>query len=588
MAKLIHSEKLEYVKKNSSLYDSNASGMKYKGDALNGVIFTDDGYIIAKGHPYYIGNSAPGTGTAGITINNGQITVIDNNGNQIGQATTLPVYNASDGLKLESGTVKHSTSRGTTSFNGISLSNYNINTSTISLDSYGHATGYNAPSGDGVQLDRITDAIMEASKTYYLLGGENSTANSTYYNPLKSAQLSVKLDANSNATLYVGTTNTAANKVITAGDIGNLTGAMRYKGATNSSNSGWSTNGNGPASHKVGDVWYVAAAGTYAGHVCEVGDMLICKTDSVANATAGVAADWTAVQNNWTASVPTTVPTIGTSDTTLATIGGVTIKAKVAADNNTWRQIFVGSDTAAKLESDSTGTNALPLKFVDGTNITATWNATNKTLQFDYTGTPTDSTYTLITATSNNTNSENTTDSANTTTYLNLLESVSGAAKTVADSIQITGSGDTTVKSKNGIITINSTHTDPTYSFSSLEFSGNGLSTAKSYVPGKNAASTGTNITKLVAGSNVSFGYTDNNKITISSANTWRDIQYYAIASSAQDGTIDNYYTTNSMTPADAGTRPLKFSSNFTFDSSNELDLVWAEVSSAGTVTYSV
>ena len=33
------------------------------------------------------------------------------------------------------------------------------------------------------------------------------------------------------------------------------------------------------ADYKVGQVWHVAAAGTYAGQVCEIGDLIICLTD---------------------------------------------------------------------------------------------------------------------------------------------------------------------------------------------------------------------------------------------------------------------------------------------------------------------
>jgi hypothetical protein len=49
-----------------------------------------------------------------------------------------------------------------------------------------------------------------------------------------------------------------------------------------------------PASHNVGDTYVVSTAGTYAGQVCEVGDMIICKKAG----TTAANADWTIVQAN--------------------------------------------------------------------------------------------------------------------------------------------------------------------------------------------------------------------------------------------------------------------------------------------------
>jgi hypothetical protein len=51
--------------------------------------------------------------------------------------------------------------------------------------------------------------------------------------------------------------------------------AMIFKGVVNA-------NGNLPATHKQGWTYRVATAGTYAGKVCEVGDIIICVTDGTA------------------------------------------------------------------------------------------------------------------------------------------------------------------------------------------------------------------------------------------------------------------------------------------------------------------
>ena len=63
--------------------------------------------------------------------------------------------------------------------------------------------------------------------------------------------------------------------------------AMVFKGVVNA-------NGNLPATHKQGWTYRVATAGTYAGKVCEVGDIIICVTDG----TAANNDHWAVIQNN--------------------------------------------------------------------------------------------------------------------------------------------------------------------------------------------------------------------------------------------------------------------------------------------------
>lgn len=63
--------------------------------------------------------------------------------------------------------------------------------------------------------------------------------------------------------------------------------AMVFKGVVNA-------NGDLPATHKQGWTYRVATAGTYAGKVCEVGDMIVCVTDG----TAANNDHWAVIQNN--------------------------------------------------------------------------------------------------------------------------------------------------------------------------------------------------------------------------------------------------------------------------------------------------
>lgn len=67
--------------------------------------------------------------------------------------------------------------------------------------------------------------------------------------------------------------------------------AMRFKGTIGSSGA---TVSSLPAAHKAGDTYKVSTAGTYAGKVCEIGDMILCIKDGSTSSDA----DWTVVQNN--------------------------------------------------------------------------------------------------------------------------------------------------------------------------------------------------------------------------------------------------------------------------------------------------
>ena len=66
--------------------------------------------------------------------------------------------------------------------------------------------------------------------------------------------------------------------------------AMRFKGTIGTGGTVTAL----PASHKRGDTYKVATAGTYAGQKCEVGDMVICTADG----TSAKDSDWSVVQTN--------------------------------------------------------------------------------------------------------------------------------------------------------------------------------------------------------------------------------------------------------------------------------------------------
>lgn len=72
--------------------------------------------------------------------------------------------------------------------------------------------------------------------------------------------------------------------------VGNIGESMHYKGAVDSEH------GLPISGYKAGDTYKVAAAGTYAGQLCEVGDMIIASKDYVESTASN--ADWNVIQTN--------------------------------------------------------------------------------------------------------------------------------------------------------------------------------------------------------------------------------------------------------------------------------------------------
>lgn len=110
----------------------------------------------------------------------------------------------------------------------------------------------------------------------------------------------------------------ATPKSYVDGLIAGVADAMLFKGTLGTAADGGTVMAL-PANHKVGWTYKVVTAGTYAGIVCEVGDMIACiKTRTTANN-----ADWTVFQGNIDGAV--TGPTSST-DAHVVTFNGATGK----------------------------------------------------------------------------------------------------------------------------------------------------------------------------------------------------------------------------------------------------------------------
>lgn len=109
-----------------------------------------------------------------------------------------------------------------------------------------------------------------------------------------------------------------ANKSYVDGLMAEVADAMVFKGTIGTKASG-ATVTSLPSTHTVGWTYKVVTAGTYAGNVCEVGDMIVC----INTATTASNADWTVYQANIDGAV--TGPASST-DAHIATFNGTTGK----------------------------------------------------------------------------------------------------------------------------------------------------------------------------------------------------------------------------------------------------------------------
>lgn len=156
-------------------------------------------------------------------------------------------------------------------------------------------------------VDTNTTYSLSGSDATVKLTGSDSEVTSFTVNNVAHANTATKADqaisdenGKNIANTYVTNTNAAAvylsqkdaiNTYATKTDVASLTSALVYKGTVNA------THALPTKDVKVGDVYVVAAAGTYAGQMCENGDMIIASS---------VTPTWTVVQANINGAVTAT------------------------------------------------------------------------------------------------------------------------------------------------------------------------------------------------------------------------------------------------------------------------------------------
>ena len=254
---------------------------------------------------------------------------------------------------------------------GVSAGTYK----SVTVDTYGRVTNGSNPTtlgGYGITDAKIVDGTITLGansitpltdgSNYVTLNGKQALTNKTYNGYTLAAACAKAVDE---TTMSSSSTNLPTSKAVADYVNGALVSVLKYQG-TVTSTSGL------PATHKVGYVYVVAEAGTYAGQSCEVGDYIICKT---AGTTANNA-HWDVI--NGENQVSDNNPTLNWGATSkVATVDGTDIHVKMPSN-----------PAANKADKATTlaGYGITDAKIVDGTITLGTATITPLTRHQDISG----------------------------------------------------------------------------------------------------------------------------------------------------------------------------------------------------------
>lgn len=387
MSKLIHSVSLDAFKTAFEDWNS-ASSSVYRT-----VAFTDDGYLYTHGKVFKMSNVTEGEGDVGLTAfsRNGltiSITISGNSRNLgLPQLTTttdeiLGITNPATGL--EGYSIAHKTSLDAEGTSLSTISGYVLTSYGVEYDKYGHITGIVTDSP--THIDYVNQTLDNSTATaQYLLFGSSSTTTtgaskfSTKISAIASSgtlrasvfeeggtTLANKYAPKSLATTYA--TNSQYGLVLLSDSTTSssgvsdhiaatpkavmdaLTSAKSYADgilATNDAMVFKGTLGTGgtetalPTSgYSAGWTYRVVTAGTYAGKVCEIGDLVIAVKDFNTSTSND---DWTVAQTNIDGAVTATT-TLGANQLILGN-GVKTVKALANGTNGQVLKLVNGVPT---------------------------------------------------------------------------------------------------------------------------------------------------------------------------------------------------------------------------------------------------
>ncbi len=182
----------------------------------------------------------------------------------------------------------------------------------------------------------LADAFVGATAsgmtiTFTKADAATATATVTAPDGTSSAQGIVKLSDSTSGTEAAASGKTAATPLAVSAALtaaknyadGLVTSAMLYKGTLGT---GGTITALPASGNKTGDTYRVITAGTYAGEVCEVGDMIVCLSDG--------AGTWSVVQNNVDVFAGATSSAAGSIGLVPAPAAGD--QAKVLNGNSSW------------------------------------------------------------------------------------------------------------------------------------------------------------------------------------------------------------------------------------------------------------
>ena len=421
MAKLIHAASLTGFK---TVYTGWASS---NADVYTSVAFTDDGYLYTHGvvfrlmradqdFPYAVTLSGTG-GTLKVDVG--------------GASGTIPISGAglTAGGSATTLTLDHSSHFGVvnTAIGGATSTTGTI--PVISTDIYGHITALTTANA---VLDHVTQNATSVNSAYNLLLSSGAGTSSIYfstiatnpltYNPstgiLSTPNLTVGGSTISDyvralkatSTLFgtvklvdsldtnVKTNNNGAATSIAASQLAlynaykaaidyadqKITSAVSFKGTLGTTGTVTVLPTSG---YTIGDEYKVITAGTYAGNVCEVGDMIIAIHSYTTGAVPS--ADWSVIQTNLTGALQTNGGTITKNAIVIGTdnslVTGITVPSTAASflewdgtnyawTNSIYRPIAVNGTV------QFTGTSGTQVNFTNGTNTTVSYSSNNITI----------------------------------------------------------------------------------------------------------------------------------------------------------------------------------------------------------------
>ena len=180
--------------------------------------------------------------------------------------------------------------------------------------------------------------------------------------------------------------------------------------------------------YTIGDEYRVITAGTYAGNICEVGDMIIATKSYVKDAVAEN--DWAVIQNNLIGALQTNGSSIQKNGIVVGLSNGYVSNITVPSTTNSflkWDGTAYTWDTNIYRTLQINGTQQLSsststtINVADGTNTTVSYNNGKIQINSSYVNT----TYKLLSGLANSTENA---DTNNTNTYLRLLTTANADA----------------------------------------------------------------------------------------------------------------------------------------------------------------